>query len=161
MTRHVEKNIHAWTSKEDQEHFRSLIDEHDALVMGTGTYDIAKTSIRHKPKKLRIVLTHHPERYKNQEIKNQLEFHTLSPSELVSMLTDRGHKKLLVVGGGRMITEFLRDGLVDFLYITVEPKIFGTGNPMIATEDLDIELQLIKNAVLNKQGTILLEYKTK
>ena len=44
---------------------------------------------------------------------------------LVSRLADRGVKRLLVEGGGELNWGFVRDDLVDELYVTVAPAILG------------------------------------
>jgi len=158
LNRHGENDIQDWTSTEDSEHFRSLVDAHDAIVMGSTTYEAMRPSLRLQPGKLRIVLTTRSDAFGPDAVPGQLEFATASPSELVASLQARGYPNLLVAGGGRMIADFLAADLVDELYITVEPRIFGTGSPLIVDAPLDISLKLVESRLLNTTGTILLHY---
>jgi len=66
---------------------------------------------------------------------------------------------MLLVGGSTVNTLFLKHSLVDELYITTEPYIFGTGKTIVEDEDLYVSLKLISFKKLNKQGTLRLKYK--
>jgi len=52
---------------------------------------------------------------------------------------------------------FIKSGLVDTMYLTTEPIIFGAGMG-IFKEDLDIKLELV-NLDKTEAGTIFSEYK--
>ncbi len=158
ITRHGEPDISAWTSQEDHEHFQNLIADHSAIVMGRTVYELMRDSLKLEPGKLRVVLTSHPEKFAADEVPDQLEFRTMTPGEVVESLEKRGHKELLVVGGTRMMTEFLSTGLVDIFYLTVEPRFFGSGDRLLLDKELDIKLQLKESRQLNDAGTMLLTY---
>lgn len=159
ITKGQDFNVYSWTSKEDSEFFFSSIARNNLIVMGSKTYEAARKIIKHKKNKLRIVLTRNPNKYLGQIIKGILEFTNESPLELVRRLEDRGYKKMLVVGGGTINSLFLKSKLVNEIYLTIEPKIFGTGKSLIKEENLDASLKLISFKKLNKQGTLLLKYK--
>ena len=46
---------------------------------------------------------------------------------VLSDLTGRGFKKVLVEGGGELNFSFFREGLVDEIYLTITPRIIGGG----------------------------------
>lgn len=158
MTRHSEKNIATWASQEDHQHFRGLIREYDVLVMGRGTYEATLPSLK-LDDRLRIVLTSKADEFKSDEVPGKLEFQTTTVSDLVQSLAAAGHKKMLIVGGGAMIADFINAKLVDELFITLEPRLFGSGNPLVGVNDIDVQLQLDEETKLNDQGTLLLKYK--
>lgn len=158
ITRHGEPDISAWVSREDHEHFQKLIADHSAIVIGRTVYELMRDSLKLKPGKLRVVLTSQPEKFAGEEVPDQLEFRKMTPAELVESLEKRGHKELLVVGGTRMMTEFLKASLVDIFYLTVEPRFFGSGDRLLLDQDLDIKLQLKEFRQLNDTGTMLLTY---
>lgn len=145
-----------WTSKEDQAHFLSVVRKSKLIVMGSKTFEIAKP----KPKKgvLRIVMTRSPSQYKNLLVPGQLEFTNEDPKELVKRLEKQGFKELLLVGGGGFNTTFYKAGLVDELWLTLEPRIFGKGKMIVDQTPIDIALTLESVKELNKQGTLLLKY---
>lgn len=65
---------------------------------------------------------------------------------------------MLVVGGAHIATSFLKDQLVDEIWLTIEPKIFGVGGNFVIEEQLDINLRLINLDKVNEQGTIISKY---
>lgn len=159
ITKDQDPNIYSWTSKGDSQLFFLLIKKNNLIVMGSKTYEAARSVIKFKKNKLRVVLTRNPEKYSGETIKGILEFTNENPSELVKRLGDRGYKKMLVVGGGTINSLFLKSKLVNAIYLTIEPKIFGTGKNLISETKLDTSLKLISIKKLNKQGTLLLRYK--
>ena len=157
-TKGKDPNIYSWTSKEDTDFFFSLIEKNNLIVMGSGTYEAARKVIKLKKNKLRIVLTRNPRKYSEETKKDMLEFTNDTPLELIKKLENRGYNQMLVVGGGTINSLFLKSKLVDEIYLTIEPKIFGQGQELINEENLDSNLKLINIKKLNKQGTLLLKY---
>ena len=153
------ENIYTWTSPEDQKHFFSLIKKNNLIVMGRKTFEASRPVIKLEKGKLRIVLTHHPEKYSKESVKGQLEFSNETPEKLVKRMEGFGYKKILLVGGATINGLFLKENLVDELYLTIEPKIFGSGKNIVEGQLLDRFLQLINVKKLNKKGTLLLRYK--
>lgn len=158
-TRGCDDNIYTWTSREDQKYFFSLIKEYSLIIMGSSTYEASKSVIKLEKGKLRIVLTHSPNKYSNQLVNGQLEFTDESPKKLLKRLSILGLKKILLVGGGIINGLFLKSNLVDELFLTIEPRIFGKGKNIIEAQSLNKSLQLIDIVKLNKTGTLVLKYK--
>ncbi|MBI4096478.1 MAG: dihydrofolate reductase [Candidatus Levybacteria bacterium] len=159
ITKGKNPNIYSWTSKEDSKFFFSLIEQHTLIVMGSKTYESARKFIKHKKNKLRIVLTKNPGKYLKETVGGMLEFSSETPPELIKRLENGGYKKMLLVGGAAINSLFLKHNLVHELYLTLEPKVFGTGKNLIADENLDLSFKLISVKKLNKQGTLQLKYK--
>lgn len=157
VTKWGQSNIYSWTSPEDIAHFKETIKKSSALVMGSNTYN----AVHPKPEEgvLRIVLTSKPEKYANYSVPGQLEFYDLSPEDVIETLKQPGHKQVLLVSGKRLSTAFLKKKLVDELWLTVEPRIFGTGDGIVIDEQIDITLTLQTVSKLNEKGTLLLKYK--
>ncbi|MBI4009065.1 dihydrofolate reductase [Candidatus Roizmanbacteria bacterium] len=158
ITKGVNPDVTVWTSKEDQRHFQAVLSKHSLIVMGSKTFAAARKQIKLEAKKLRVVLTRDPEKYKKFKVTGQLEFTSESPQKLVSRMKKKGYKTMLVVGGGEINSLFFKTGLVDELYLTIEPKIFGEGRPLVSEEELDISLRLLSIKKLNSKGTLLLKY---
>lgn len=158
LTRHDDPDVSQWASTEDHEHFTSLVEKNSIIVMGSGTYEVMKDVLQLAPGKLRVVLTSKPEKYADHAVKDQLEFKNLTLEEFIEYVEDRGNNDVLVAGGESMITDFLKAGVVDELYITIEPRIFGGGKSLALDAALDVKLKLLKQTVLNKHGSLLLHY---
>lgn len=161
ITKADESDIYNWTSKEDQNFFFSLVSKNNLIVMGSKTYETAKKYIKLGKNQLRIVLTRNPEKYRNDCIPKKIEFTNESPDILTKRLEKLGYRRMLVVGGGKINTSFFKVSLIDELYLTIEPKIFGKGKSIVSGKNLDISLKLINIKRLNKQGTLLLHYSRK
>jgi dihydrofolate reductase len=93
------------------------------------------------------------------EVMGQLEFSNEEPKTLVEQLEKKGFKQMLLVSGRRVATNFFEEKLIDELWLTVEPRIFGIGDPLIDEKEFDIKMKLLSMEKLNDQGTILLKYK--
>jgi len=157
-TKGSDPDVYKWSSPEDQKHFFSLIKENNLIVMGRETYEASKKIIKLDEKKIRIVLTKEPKKYFKHTVQKQLEFSNENPKNLIKRMSGLGYKKMLLVGGGTVNGLFLKQNLVDELYLTVEPKIFGRGKEIVAGQLLNTKMQLVSVKKLNKTGTILLKY---
>lgn len=148
-----------WASPEDQAFFRGLIHDNDAVIMGSGTYESVRSFIRPTEDKPRIILTRAPERYEEDIIVPGLEFSSEEPSVVVERLAKRGIRNVLLAGGAETNARFFEAGLVDEMYLTVEPLVFGEGLPLTSPLQKAAELALLGCERLNEQGTMLLHYR--
>ena len=137
-----------WTSNEDRKHFIALTKDAGVVVMGLTTY---KTIGRPLPKRLNVVYA--PKG--TPEIPG-VELTDKTPAELLRDLETRGHSNVAICGGSTIYTLFIESGLVDKIYITVEPKLFGSGMT-IFNKPLDINLSLVSVQNLSKD-VLALEY---
>lgn len=151
-------SISDWTSKEDQTHFSQFLAGPKLLVMGSNTYLAAKQNMTLQNNKLRVVMTRNPATYVSESVMNQLEFSNASPTQLLQQLEKRGYTEMLLLGGGEINALFFKAKLVNELWLTLEPKIFGKGKPVVGLEELDTNLKLLSSEKLNDQGTLLLHY---
>ncbi len=151
-------NIYSWTSTEDQSHFFSLIEQHSLIVMGARTYQHAKPVMKLKKGKLRLVLTRNPEQFQHEAVPGQLEFVSLSPSELIQTYAEKGYTRLLLVGGSTINTLFFNAGCVDELQLTLEPVLVGSTTQVVGP-DLPLQRMNLQSVTqLNQEGTLLLRY---
>jgi diaminohydroxyphosphoribosylaminopyrimidine deaminase / 5-amino-6-(5-phosphoribosylamino)uracil reductase len=59
------------------------------------------------------------------------------PRALVSLLRERGHRRILVEGGGVTVSRFLAAGALDRLHVTVSPMIIGSGRQGLSLPVID------------------------
>lgn len=149
----------SWASEEDKTHLIKLISENNLILMGGKTYETAKSHIKPKEGKLRIVLTKDPKKFSQDAVKGQLEFTDQAIQGLVKDLENKGFNQMLLLSGEGLNKEFLEAGLIDEIILTIEPKIFGSGRGMVSGAKLDLNLKLLKHEKLNGQGTMLLHYR--
>lgn len=147
-----------WASREDQLHFQSLIAKNNLIVMGKNTFAVSKDDIKLAKDKLRIIMVRNPAEFNDLVVPGQLEFSSESPKQLVKRLANLSYKQMLLVSGPKLNSVFLKDKLVNELWLTLEPNIFGVGIGLVNSEPLDVELKLLSCKKLNSQGTLLLKY---
>ena len=111
--------------------------------MGSNTYKAAKNKIKINEGQLRIVMTRSPKKYQPDELPGQLEFKNETPKSLVKQFKDKGHSKLLVLGGGMINSIFIKFGLVNEIYLTVEPLIFAKGKSLVNDAEFKVTLKLV------------------
>ncbi|HEX2395601.1 MAG TPA: dihydrofolate reductase family protein, partial [Bacteroidales bacterium] len=116
ITRWGDPLVRKWSSKEDQEYFSGLIQKCRLVVLGSNTY--SADPIRPRENRLLIVLTGKPERYKGLGVPGQLEFIDESPSRLKEIYKNKGYSEMLVAGGPRVATSFLKENLIDEIWLT-------------------------------------------
>ncbi len=150
--------VHKWASTEDQRYFSALVKKSRLVIMGRKTFDSAKPKMKLSPQTLRIVLTRKPEAFAKLAVPKQLEFTDESPKMLLKKFEKLGYKEALLVGGAEINATFLRENLVDELWLTIEPLLLGRGKEMYAGDTRTTRLRLVSIRRLNRPGTLLLHY---
>jgi len=104
-----------WTSSEDKKYFKSLTSRIGVVIMGRKTHEAIGRPLSGR---LNIVLTRHPERYRNSR---ELLFTSTTLLELLEELEKRGFKEVCLIGGAETFDQFANQGLINELHITFEP----------------------------------------
>lgn len=152
ITKHQDALVD-WTSKEDKKHFVRVTKEAGALIYGSKTFAFHNKAL---PDRLNIVMTRNPDVSKNEP--GVLEFTNQEPAAILQDLEARGYKNVVLAGGSEINALFLRERLVNELYLTVEPFLFGSGKRLSAELNLDIPLELVESSLLN-DNAVLLHYR--
>jgi dihydrofolate reductase len=149
-------HVRDWTSKEDQEYYKQIWKDAQLIVMGSNTFMAEKfpPSAEH----LLLVMTIHISKYKQYEVSGQIEFTDTVPKELVKQFEEKGFGEMIIVGGAHIASSFFEEQLIDELWLTIEPKIFGTGGNFVIDQQLDIYLKMISCEKVNEQGTLIAKY---
>jgi dihydrofolate reductase len=155
ITKWGDPMIRSWSSKADQDQFDAIWNETRVIIMGSGTYN--PDPLKADPKHLFIVITRQPSKYESSNVPGLLEFTNKTPVQILNRFKN-DEDAVLVVGGSQIATSFLKAQLIDELWLTFEPKIFGAGANFVTDEKLDIDLRLISFEQINKQGTVLTKY---
>ena len=135
-----------WNSKEDKKRFVELTKKAGVIVMGSSTYKTLPGLLKER---VNIV-------YSRKETFPGAEMTEDSPSELLKKLEARGFKEVAICGGAAIYNMFMQAKVVDRLFITIEPLLFGSGIRLFS-EDMLFHLKLISTAQ-TESGTLLLEY---
>lgn len=153
-----------WTSKEDQKIFQAQLKKFDAVVVGRHTFQTAKARLL---KRNTIVLTSlvktAEETYPHVWMVNYKKVN------LKKFIGSLKFNNIAILGGGKVYGYCLQNKLLDELYLTIEPIVFGKGINFFASfspsplqkgraREGFKTFKLLSIKKLNKQGSILLRY---
>jgi dihydrofolate reductase len=105
--------------------YDEFYEEVGALVMGSVTYEFVLEHAKEWPyagKPTWILTSRELPTYDDQDIRFGGEFQ--------EMIEAAGDRKLWVVGGGNVASQFADAGLLDEIWVTVVPVVLGTGKPL-------------------------------
>ncbi len=142
-----------WTSGADKKMFVEKTKSAGVIIMGLTTY---QTIGRPLPGRLNIVLTPEPE--KETSIPGSLEYTSQNPKEILEDLEKRNFFEAIIGGGATINGLFLKENLVDEIWLTVEPKIFGEGLNLFRGVETDLNLELLETVQLDK-NVVQLKYR--
>lgn len=143
-----------WTSKEDTQFFVKRTKEAGVVIMGRKTFETIGRPLKDR---LTVVMTSSVEGKESQP--GLLEYSTVIPKEILTDLDRRGYKEAAICGGSSVYGQFLKEGLIDELFLTIEPVLFGGGIPLANGFDR-INLDLVDSTKLNEQA-VLMHYKVR
>ncbi len=140
-------DISAYSSHEDREFFLSSLRSFDACIMG------ARSCSHDVPVRRKYVLTHGdlPEPDERTTVLSG------APAEIYDRVRADGNKKTALTGGAVTDIGFLEAGLVDEMFITVEPVSVPNGLVFDYGPFLD-DFTLEEIIPLNEKGTKVMRY---
>jgi dihydrofolate reductase len=157
-----------WTSPGDTQFFKDRTKAAGVVIYGRKTYETIPEKYRPLQDRLNVVYTSTADAITNSlpltkgELEgvnpedSQIYTTNLPPHELLSLLKPHT-QEVAICGGTSIYTQFLKANLVDTIYLTVEPILFGTGTPLF-DKQIEAKLQLESAKNLNP-NTLLLTYK--
>lgn len=143
-----------WVSEVDSEIFQAKISEKGCVVVGRKTYDQYYGDLYPIRDVTNIVLTTDPTRKENQE---NVIF-TNTPKEALRLASEKGYSEVLLVGGGITNAAFLRENLIDEIFLSVHPLILGEGIKIFENYECEVKLTLLEAKQL-KEGLVQLHYR--
>lgn len=150
-----QRNVPDWLSPEYGQGFMSICQRTRAVIMGKTTYHIlAPDHLPLKENGSLVVLTHDTKMSPPQP---NVLFTNSNPQDIISLLKSRGHTEAVIIGGTQTASEFFKAGLVNELYLVVEPVLFDTGLPLLKEVNKDFKLDLSGVKQLNA-NTVELHY---
>lgn len=126
----------------------------DALVLGRKTYDDGLKmggSFNSSTKNYVFSQTQPPGE------RNNVVFTNDSPAAVIAEIRKKPGKDIWLMGGGILIREFLKEDLVDELYLGVVPTLIGEGIPLFPAGFPQREFELVENESYSR-GLISLRY---
>jgi len=81
----------------------------------------------------------------------------LSPKEAVAVMKEKDVSEVVVGGGSMLNAGFLKDGLLDEIYLDIDPWLFGKGIKLFAETNAEAKLRLLEVSKLS-ENVIRLHY---
>jgi dihydrofolate reductase len=142
-----------WSSAEDKKLFFSTTRKAGVLIVGHNTFRTFRSPL---PGRLHVVLTR--DTSDKVDVPGVVEYTDKAPQEIVASLEARGYSEAVMAGGAGANALFLKAGLVDEIWLTIEPLIFGAGIELFRGAEFDLRASLISIEQLNERGTVHLKY---
>ena len=142
-----------FSSKKARQGFLKMINKAQVNIVGRKTFEAAVKKGGFPLKGLNIIVTTH--KIKNKW--NNVIVTDKKPREILKLVEKRGYKEAMV-GGGGISASFIKDNLVDEIYLNVEPVIFGKGIKVFAEKNFDKKLKLLDIERFS-QNEVRLHYK--
>jgi len=139
-----------WTSKEDKKMFMEVTKEHGTVIMGDKTFF---TFPKPLPDRLNVVFT----LLENPPETENVKWVGGDPEQVLLELKKMGYKSAVLGGGKYMNSQFLEKKLIDEIWLTIEPKIFGDGLGVFSG-DFNIDLKLLDVEKIN-ENSVVVKYK--
>ncbi len=141
-----------WTSREDKRMFAAVSRRAGVVVMGRSTFAAMPKPLEAR---LNVVLSARPAAYAS--VPGVVEYTGDPPAAVLDDLARRGFTEVIVAGGASVYRQFIAAGLVDELWLTVEPLLFGAGISLLGDEPLEVRLRLLEQVTL-APNTVQLKY---
>ena len=141
-----------WTSPEDKKHLHQILDQAEVIVVGNTTYTLARKPLS---KRNCIVLTRSVTN--NMKVNEKLLLCNPNVQPLKVIIRELKYKNVCILGGTQTYSHCLTNNLIDELFITIEPIIFGDGLPLFSLPH-KCKWKLKRVTTLNTNGTLLIQY---
>ena len=132
----------------------SLVNDANNVIAGRSSYEqlINDESASALNPKHKIVLSS-----RDLELVDTSWQHAKSPSEALEILRNIGIDEAIIGGGRALAYSFIRERLVDFIVIDLQPVAFGVGTPVFGGALDTLKLKLLDSHSLN-DNAIRLRY---
>jgi len=148
-----------WVSPEDSASFNATCQKAGCAIMGRHTFEIYNPlPFTEWPNinNLHIVLTSH----QSLDTKHPKLLIAKDPKQAIEIAEKQGLNQIVVIGGSQTFGSFMKENLVDELFLDIEPLAFGEGMPLFNAGDFETRLDLLETKPLSPQ-TIQLHYRVK
>lgn len=129
-------------SEESWKAYSDFVKRTRNIIIGGYTYDLLgkDNEFREKIGNPLVVAVSHSEKEKG----GPNDIIVSSPKEASKAVESAGFEEALVEGGGSINASFLEKGLLDEIYLDVDPVIWGKGKKLFSDMDVDVNLELLE-----------------
>lgn len=128
----------SWVAAGDEEIFAKVGAETGCVLVGRKTFEQYQGSIYPVPNALNVVLSSNVVTSDNAQV-----VYVKNLTEAQQVIAARGFTRFMVAGGAAVIAACLQARLIDKIYLSLHPYIFGTGLSVIGDYAGDMALDFI------------------
>lgn len=140
----------SFVSENEWNSFRAMVADIGNMIIGNRTYEIMKKGDEFKDlENIRVVVVSKVSNDATSNIISDKHSIAKSPQEALVILEKEGFERALVAGGGTLNASFMKENLVDEIYLDIEPVIFAEGIRLFAENDFEAKLKLIETKNLS------------
>ncbi len=135
----------SWVTEIEWASFSGMIRKNGNMIIGKRTYEVMIDNDEFNRSNLNkiksVVLTNDT----SLKIHNP-EFISvaISPQEAINILHKKGFETIMVCGGGGSNASFMKENLIDEIYLDIEPVTFGKGVHLFAESEFEAKLKLLE-----------------
>lgn len=137
--------------------YDSFISDIDVIVMGRNTYEKVLSFGLWPYENIKVIVLTHKELADTNVLYKNVEYFSGDLKVLIERLRSEGIKRVYI-DGGVTITNFLAEGLLDEIIVTVVPVILGKGIPLFGSMRNDVSLELLETETYDF-GFLQIKYK--
>jgi dihydrofolate reductase len=142
---------------EHMEEFAEYSRAFDTVLMGRKTYEMAVShGMTAYPGMQNYVFS----RTLKESPDTRVTIISKNASEFVTELKNENGRDIMLVGGGELAASLLSENLIDEIVLNVHPVLLGSGIPLFAEVNRQIDLELIGKKIY-KNGLIMPFYRVK
>jgi dihydrofolate reductase len=144
------------TSIQDRRLLKKRMRNAECLIIGRVTYQHVSKRLPDKPT---IVFSR-----KYNIVRQRGNIYWINPErfDVLNLLRTINVKSALILGGARTYAWFANKDLIDDLYITIEPELFGTGKNLFSIKGFRPKrLRLVQFSRISSGGALLLHYENR
>jgi len=141
-----------WVSRENKKFFAKVTRKAGVVIVGHNTFKLIGKPLEDR---LLVVLASKP--WAEETKPGKVEFTNDSPTKLLKGLKKRGFKEVFIGGGRKINTLFLKQNLLDEIWLVYEPLILGKGIGLFE-EGISSSRFKLKEGKKLSSGLLLLKY---
>lgn len=156
-----ENDAAEWVTETAWSDYSGMIKKHGNMIIGRRTYQVMLKNDEFNRSKLNEIETVILANDRSLAVHNKKFVKVAStPRKALEILEKRGFQAIMVCGGGGLNASFMKENLVDEMYLDIEPLVFGKGIRLFAESDFEARLELVETKELSKDE-VQLHYRVK
>lgn len=152
-----ENHDNSFISEEVLNNLTNLIRKTGNFIIGRNAYDLfVKKNKLFKKEDPRIFVLSRNTSLNSENLRvNYINF---SPKRIIEFIDEEDYASTVILGGSKTASLFLKENLVDEIYINYEPLLLGKGNKFFCELPLEKRLEMISTNKISN-NTIQVHYK--